>query len=442
MKKLFMLITAICIFTLSGFAQMNIWSGNKLIYSVAESNVDSVTFGERPQVEEFTFELSVTEITAVDAHITVTPSDEEKTFIWLCQPTSAYEGMDGQQIAENYTETFKDMLNQNMGLYSGNQDYPNYSLLPETEYFLIAFGYDQGINSQVFETRFKTPAGSDPTTFECEIQFPDIQAERASFLVKPNDNTIYYYCGAFAKAEYTKQAAIDYVQAAIDEYYSMQTSYNPNYPIEQVVENVCYHGEGYGDLSPLYGGTEYTFFAVPVNTKGKAVDNVLTKDFTTIETQYSDAEVTAEFLGAFDFQELKDAGHFTTSEYDENTIVMVFKLKANEHTNLVKYKLWYGSTSETDSDLIGWIEPYWDGQRTKEQLQNDYLVYITNLYDNPVTFLALPFDENNITSKMSRTYVDAISKGGTGTVAEFEEILKMLPSSAPAKAPKLDSSKE
>ena len=441
MKKLFMFLTALYIATAGGFAQMNIWSGNRLIYTAAEADVDSVTFGERPELEKLTFELSVTDITAVSAHVKVTPSNEEKTFIWLCQPTSAYEGMDGQEIANKYVETNKVYLDQYMGLYKGNQDYSDYTLLPETEYFLLAFGYDRGINSDIYEQRFTTPARADPMTLECEIDFPEIQGERVQFSVTPNDNTIYYFCAAFVKEDYTKEAAIQLAQATIDESYAMQTEYNPNYPIEQVVESICMNGKGEGDLSPLFGGTEYTFFVVPVTTKGKAVDNVITKDFKTADVQYSDAEVNVEFLGAFDFLELKAAGHFTNYNYDETKIVMVFKLDANEHTEQVKYKLWYGATEETDSDLISWINPYWDGSRDKEGLQNNFLVFIVNQYDNSTTFLALPYDSNGITSKMSRTYVEAVSKGNTSTVEEYEELLKLLPSGNTAKVPELSISK-
>lgn len=432
-----MLLTALSLFAMSGFAQINIWKGSKLVYSASEERVDSVTFGERANVEELTFEMSVTNITAVSASINIVPSDEGKYFIWLCQPTSAYEGMNGQQIAESYVNNFKTMLDQYMGLYQGVQDYPEYELLPETEYFLVAFGYDQGITSQVYEQRFTTPAGTDPETLECEITFPEIQPERVSFEVKPNDKTIYYFCGAFVKEDYNEEEARKLAQATIDETYQSQVEYNPNYPIEQVVENICYNGDATGSLAPLTGGTDYTFFIVPVTSKGKAAQKVITKDFRTADKQYSKAEISSEYLGTFDFLELKAAGHFTTSNFDETTNVMVFRLNANEYVEHVKYKLWYGATEETDSDLISWIEPYWDGERTKEQLTTDFLVFITNKYDNSVTFITLAYDENDIASKLGRTYVEGVSKGSTSSVAEFEELLKLLPETSNSKAPRL-----
>lgn len=433
MKRVFMLLAAIC-FIASGFAQINIWSGNKLIYSAPESEVDSVTFIDRQVIEELTFELSVTDITAVSAHVKVTPSDENKSFIWLCQPSSAYEGMNGEQIAQNYVATFGSMLNQGIGLYHGSQDEAEFSVLPETEYFLIAFGYDQGISSAIYEQRFTTPAGNDPETLECEITFPDIQSERATFNVVPNDNTIYYFCGAFVKEDYTDEAARQLAESVIEENYKMQIEYNPNYPIEQVVESTCYHGEEDGELSPLYGQTEYTFFIVPVTTKGKAASKVITKDFTTAEASYSDAEVTAEYLGSFDFTELKEAGHFTDHNYGTDKIVMAFKLNANEYTELVKYKLWYGPTEATDSDLISWIDPYWDGDRTKEELKTDFIVFIVNQYYNSVTFLSIAYDSNNAPSKFDRQFVESIAEGDTSSVEEFEEIQNMMPAS---KAPRL-----
>lgn len=392
------------------------------------SPVSRTDFATTYEVKPLTFAITVTDVEAVTAHISVVPSDEVAPFVWLCQPVSTYEGMSAQEIAESYVNTFKDYLDSGMGLYSGTQDYPGFSLMASTDYFVIAFGYNQGITSEVYEERFTTLEGADPETLECDITFPDIQAERVTFNVVPNENSIHYYCGAFVKSEYTDQKAKDMVAAAINDFYQMQVEWNPNYPIEQVVESVCALGTSTGDLSPLYGDTEYTFFVVPVTNKGEVANKVITTDFRTATAQYSDAVVTSEYLGSFDALELQAAGYFTEASLNENTIVMVYKLNFNEYCNLVKYKLWYGATDATDSDLIGWIEPYWDGQRTKDQFATDFLVFITNLYSNDVTFLSIAYDSNNVASKMDRNYVERVERDQTSSVEEFKTLLDMLPS--------------
>lgn len=368
------------------------------------------------------FTLKVENIQATKASVSVLPSNAVDTFVWLCQPTSTYPGMDADEIAEAYIEQNKQWLDSHMGLYTGNQIYEEYELMPGTDYYLVAFGYAGGLNSDVYSEFFSSLPGSDPETFSCEIEFTDIQAEMVNFKVTPADETIYYLYGAVEKSTYDRETARQQVEQAIQEYLEGQQSWNPGYTVEQAVESMCSRGPAEDYFSPLVGGTEYMMYVVPVSNKGVAAQNVTEKEFKTADASYSDAYVTSEFLGAFDGVALQEQGYFTESFLNDK-IVMVYDLICPESANEVRYKLWYGFTDVTDSELLGFIGEYWDGTRTKEDLDAGRTrVFITNMYYNSTTFITLGVDADNNNARLGRNPVDAIAEGETRPVEEFAEL--------------------
>lgn len=365
------------------------------------------------------FTLKVENIRATKASISVIPSNAVDRFVWLCQPVATYPGMSAEEIAEAYIEQNKYWLDSNMGLYTGNQIYPDYDLMPGTDYYLIAFGYQGGLNSDVYSEFFSSLPGSDPETFSCEIEFTDIQAEMVTFKVTPADETIYYMYGNAEKASYDREDARAQVERNIQEFLDLQLSWNPGYTVEQAVETLCLRGPSEDYFSPLVGGTEYMMFVVPVNNKGKAAQKVVEQEFKTADASYSDAYVTSEFLGAFDGVELKNAGYFPDS-YLDGKIVMVYDLICPESANEVRYKLWYGFTDVTDAELLGFIGEYWDGTRTRADLDAGRTrVFITNMYYNSTTFITLGVDADNNNARLGRNPIDGIAEGDTRPVEEF-----------------------
>lgn len=388
---------------------------------------------------QMSFELSVTDVTASSAHVTVTPSDEQTPFIWLCEPTSKYPDMTGAEIAAAYVEQNKEWLDQGMGFYTGIQDFPQYKLIPSTEYYLIAFAYKDGeVYTDVAEKFFESDQGGDPATFACEIEI-EPQAETAAYKVTTSTSDIFYMCAHSPKADYNKDEAMEFVENYIADFVKAQQEWNPTYTVVEALESQCSMGDSEGTLVPLAGGTEYTFFAVPVDLTGKPADAVATKDFTTLSADYSKADVTSVYKGTFNLAELQEAGYFE-GQSSAKPLVAVYELVPADECVVAKYKLWYGVTDElTDAELMSFIDPYWDGEKSGDDLTNGRLVFITNQYYNQTTFITVGQDENGKYSKLGRTFVQALAEGEEGTLEEFEAIYNEF---YPQGAPKLNASRK
>lgn len=309
-----------------------------------------------PEAPELTFELSATDITTTTAHVTVTPSDMNATFVWLCQPASNYPGLtpdDPDALAETYVNNQGNWLEQGIGLYTGNQDYI-FDVMSDTDYYLFAFGYTPGIGitSSCELMTFKTERGVMPEDFEAEIVVDVKTARRLSYHVVPETTfeSIYYSCTAIPKSMYNTQAAIDSVESMITEYYNMQVDFNPGYSMADAVSSVCDRGEAWFDSYNLSPETEYVIAAVSVSNEGKAA-KVITATATTESDIISKATFTNELVGIYDGNEALDAGLFPESIKLKDKGVAVFEFERSEEAVECYYWLINGDYSNPEEEF-------------------------------------------------------------------------------------------
>ena len=325
-----------------------------------------------PEAPELTFTLTATDITTTTAHVTVTPSDMNATYVWLCQPASNYPGItpdNPDALAEAYVASVGQLLDAGMGLYTGSYDIADFDVMSDTEYYLFAFGYTSGvgITSSCELLTFKTERGIMPEDFEADIIVDATTSKVISFRVVPKENyeSIYYGCAVIPSSEYTEQAAIDAVEGSIIEYYNMQVEFNPSYSMADAVSSVCSRGEDWFEPHGLIPETEYVLAAVSVSNEGKAAKVVTTTAETTPDI-VSNATFTNTLIGIYDGNEALEAGLFPESTKLKDKGVAVFEFERSEEAVECYYFLANGDYSnpeeefKTDDDLLSWIttNPY------------------------------------------------------------------------------------
>ncbi len=387
------------------------------------SDVQLVPFKTAEQV--LTLDVRVENITAKSADVYVYPSNDEDTFIWLCEPVNKYPGMSLEEIAETYTANNKMYLDMYMGLYTGAQEYPGYELMPGVDYYILAYGYEPGvgISTDVEGEFFSALPGGDIETFSAEINITNTQGERIDYTVVPNDETIYYLPGCMKTSEYSDDLVKTDVAEYIKSYWEQNLTYNPAYSIEEAVDVLCYTGTVELYASPLEPETDYTIFAVPVNSKGETGSIVISKQATTPDMGYSDANVTSEYIGAWDAKVLQDAGYFTDQDLT-NQYVMAYRITVSPTCETVKIKAWNGQTELTDQELIDIIEPYWDLVYTGEDVDKLKYVYTLtpNYWPGGQTLCTLGFDADGVRAAMGRTYVDVFWEDALLPLEDWEAL--------------------
>ena len=399
------------------------------------------TLAEAP---ELTFTLTATDITTTTAHVTVTPSDLEATYIWLCQPASNYPGLteeDAAEIAETYVANQGQWLDQGIGLYTGSYDIPDFDVMSDTQYYLFAFGYTPGvgITSDCELISFKTDRGFVPEDFLADIIVDATTAKRISFRVvpEPDYGHIYYGCAVFPTAEYSEQAAKDSVVKMIQDYYEIQLEFNPGYTMADAVSSVCSHGEDWFEPAGLTPDTEYTLAAVSVTNEGVPAKVITTTAKTTPEL-VADVSFTSTLIAVYDGNEAQEAGLFA----DGGVImtdkgIAAFEFERSDNAVECYYFLANGDYSnpeeeyKTDDDLLSWIttNPYF----RKVEEGTDYAFITVDFYDAYTylgyyyTLLSVAKDSNGTWGPICRTlFLPEYAK--RGDIQDLVDLINMIES--------------
>ena len=282
-----------------------------------------------PETPELTFDLEYSDVTTTTVHLKVTPSNKTAQFIFLCLPSANFPDLtedDADEIAQRYVDGVKSYLDAGIGLYTGDQDVPNFSIMQNTEYYFFAFGYTPGVG----------------ISSKCELV--SFMSEKG---VVPED-------------------AKESVEQAIVDYYNQQVEFNPTYSMLDAVTAVCDRGEGWFEPSGLTPETEYTVAAVSVSNEGVAA-KVLTATATTGSEDVSAATFTSTFVKVYDGNEALEAGLFADSPHlVKDKGIAVFHFERSSEAVECYYYMANGDYSnpdeeyKTDDDLLSWItiNPY------------------------------------------------------------------------------------
>lgn len=104
-----------------------------------------------------TIEISVTDISAYSAMLTVTPSTDDR-YVCIFISSSQWPGLEGQEAVDFVIDYF------DPAFFNGEYSEELQPLMPETEYMVIAFGYDGGVaTTELFTytfTSLKAQVGS------------------------------------------------------------------------------------------------------------------------------------------------------------------------------------------------------------------------------------------------------------------------------------------
>jgi len=395
---------------------------------------------------ELTFTLSVSDITATTAHVSVVPSDNEATYVWLCQPSTNYPDLsedDADAIAEMYVTNQGAYLEQNIGLYTGSYDIQNFEVNSDSKYYLFAFGYTPGIGitSSCELEAFETGHSIGPNEFEAEIVVDVATAKRLGFQVHPTEAcaAIYYLPVILPKAEYSWEAAQDLAIAAVKSNYDLNIDFNPGYTMTDAVSSVCYRGSyDYFEATGLTPETEYVIAVVAMSNDGEPGNaEVTAEESTTVEKQ-SGAVFSNTLVGIYDGNQALEAGLFENSALVSGNALAVFEVKISEeavhcyyNSNLVGN---YSNPEEeykTDDDLMSWLptNPFTVEveDHTTTHIIVPYKYYDIEYYD--YTFVTWANDAEGVWGPVSRTFVQAVST----EVDPIDELVDLMngPSAAP-----------
>ena len=218
---------------------------------------------------ELSFEIEVWDVTQLTANVRITPSNNTDRYCALIQPwdgvTPANEMM--HQIVNQWGGWMEYMANdKGMVEHVGNDAFR----LPaaDTDYYVIAFGYNGGITTDAYMKTFRTLPGGSVEEVEFSISISNVSPYSFNMGIKSSDQTIYYVPGACVKEQYNEEEFIKYEEEAFDYYYSASKEFNPSITVAEILDQYYYNGNASVQVAGLAPDTEIMayIYALDVHT--------------------------------------------------------------------------------------------------------------------------------------------------------------------------------
>lgn len=401
------------------------------------------------ETSDLTFEVELTTIDYDHIEGSVTPSNNDDTYICSVQYASALEWSESEEaLVESIVNDITAWGNIEDSLRKGVMSLDGISgLQSETDYIIVCFGYDGAPTTAPHITHFTTPeATGNPEDLVVEFEVSDITHNSVKVTTIPSVG-VYYFTYYVEKEEF---------DLLIDDDYSVdaRVAYLANYEIDYGAEWFdCSRAEYLYDLGASLGreknfynqlepSTDYIAYAIAVDIQSGelASDKGFVSDvFRTLDKVVSDAAVTIEFGNYYDgsaLAELDPARFLNCKGY----AVLPYTVKPNDSAVAWYTGFYDGDFTEwgcTDDDIYAELITYgweWGSDYVSENRESGVAVLS---YDMPYTFLGIAKDS---TDSYGLGFIDVITPTPDG-VSPAEEFIAANPAASPARAAKANAVK-
>lgn len=378
---------------------------------------------------ELTFDISVTDVEMIRAAIKITPSDTKETFCWMCGV------WDGEQTAEEIMNGIVAMyggaMNQGMMLYSGVQDYTGgpgspykYKLdSPDTDYYVIAFGYAGGITTEPEMVTFHTLPAPDPATTTFTMSASDITPYSFKLSVVPSHSTTYYSFNVCAPEEYNEEAIIKAENEAFDWMLEESKNYNPDTTPVMVLSSYYYRDAANADATGLVPESDFMGYVIVYNPEDGHVLKM--HKFENLATTKSLGSITpgVELVGYYSGDEENGSVFGQPAATKGKAITVVKYTNFDGARSLFATMLGDDMTNTsnyTDSYLWGEAAQYWTSVKTAQP----YSFYVAD-WDYAQTALAYAVDQNGLPGGIGRLYTMPTVEN-KGDIADLKALVDEL----------------
>ena len=401
------------------------------------------------QTSDLTFEVELTNIEYDHIEGSVTPSNNDDTYICSVQYASALEWSESEEaFVESIVDDITAWGNIEDSLRKGVMSLDGISgLQSETDYIIVCFGYDGAPTTAPHITHFTTPAAAgNPEDLVVTFEVSDITHNSVYVTTTPS-------VGAYYFTFYTEAENFDLL---VDEYGTTDAcvAYLANSEIDYGAEWFeCSRAEYLYDLGASLGkeknfynqlepATEYVAYAIAVDMEtGELASEkgFVSEPFRTLDKVVSDAAVTIEFGNYYDgsaLAELDPARFLNCKGY----AVLPYTVKPNDSAVAWYTGFYDGDFTEwgcTDDDIYAELITYgweWGSEYVSENRESGVAVLS---YDTPYTFLGIAKDS---TDSYGLGFIDVITPTPDG-VSPAEEFIAANPAASPAKAAKANAMK-
>ncbi len=352
---------------------------------------------------ELSFEIEVWDVTQLTANVRITPSNDTDKYCALIQPwdgvTPANEMM--HQIVNQWGGWMDYMANdKGMVEHVGSNAFK----LPaaDTNYYVIAFGYNGGITSDAYMKTFRTLPGGSVEEVEFSVSASAITPYSLNMTVTSSDPTIFYVPGACVAEGYDEAAFVAAEQEAFDYYYNGSKDFNPSITVAEVLDQYYYNGTATVKVSGLVPDTQIMAYVYALDVHTGRVVKCFTFDSVATTDILGDSTPAVELFGYFSGDD--EAGTiFNDAAATQGKAITVVKYSNIGDARSLFTTMVEGDCSNknamSDSEVWYVTEGYW----AKCSLSQPYTYYLVD-WNVVQTALCYVVDNNGKMGTMGRLY--------------------------------------
>lgn len=372
------------------------------IVVVTPITMGSYTTGDVVRVD-MTFDIEVWDVGQLSASVRITPTNDEATYCALIQP---WDGVtEAQDMMHNLVEQWggwMDIMANDRGAveHSG----ANAFKLPaaDTDYYVIAFGYEGGITTDAVMKTFRTLPGGSVEEVEFRVEAANITPYSFEMEVASSDNTIYYIAGACPMGEYAEEEFIAAENEYFDYLYTESKKFNAMITVAEVLDQYYYAGNGALRATNLRPDTEYMVYIFAVDVRTGHVVKSYTFDSVALTASLGIANPSVTLVGYFSGDE--EAGVvFNDAAATKGRAITVVKYENLDNVRTLFTTLLPGdysnSASYSDSEMWALAEGYW----SRGKVASPYSFYLAD-WNVEMTAMAYATDNSGKIGYMGRLY--------------------------------------
>ena len=366
-----------------------------VITLATELTTSEYTTGAAKAVE-MTFDVYVGNVEADRADIKITPSDNNQKYCWMC---AQWDGvMTAEEVMNEIVTLYGGWMNAGMMLYSGVQDFtstgPNYKYRlasPDTDYYVIAFGYSGGVTTAPEMVTFRTAEAPSAAETEFNMTASGISPYGFTVGVTSSVSSTYYTLGVCTPEEYDEELFVAEYEAGIAEVLEMQQMYDPNVTLVDVLSMYFYKGNYSIKVGGMAPETTVMGYVCAIDHKTGKIAKVQTFENLATTASLGSVNPTVEHIGNYSGDE-ENGSVFGQPNATKGRAISVFKYANFEGARTLFATLVEGNVvNETDPNLWDIATGYW-GDPVK--MNSPYSFYVS-YWDVEYTALAYAVDSAN-----------------------------------------------
>ena len=374
---------------------------------------------------DLTFEINVTDVQQMKASFTIKPSNNSEIY---CALVDVWDGVSDantvmNQIVEQWGGWMSIMAND-----KGPVSHKDFSLpAADTDYYVIAFGYDGGITSDATMATFHSLPGGKAEDCLFEMSSTNVTPYGFELRVNSSDPTIYYAPGICTAEEFNEEEFIALEEEIFQYYYEGTLEFDPSTTVAEVFDQYYYNGNSNLAVSGVAANTEFMGYIFVFDIKTGKVIRTVTFDSVATTAPLGDITPTIELVGYYSGDE--EAGTiFGQPAATKGKAITVVKYDNFDGARMLFTTLIEGDctsvTAYPDTDMWAFSTGYWSNCKVSEP----YTFYVSE-WETEYTAMVYATDSNGNIGSFGRLYTMATAEN-KGDINELKELYNNLTGSS------------